>query len=85
VAGLAVLGIDDFLHSILSVESDSMIVALCLAAADCIVCRRHRWAFWVWWLAALGRPAVPAGGFVGSAILDAGVLLDLCGCRCRRG
>jgi hypothetical protein len=33
-----------------------MIVALCLAAVDCMICRRYRWAFWVWWLAALGRP-----------------------------
>ena len=34
-AALAVLGIYDFPHSILSAESDTMIVALCLAAADC--------------------------------------------------
>ena len=33
-----------------------MIVTLCLAAVDCILCRRYRWAFWLWWLAALGRP-----------------------------
>ncbi len=58
VAALAVLGIDQYLHSILSAESDSMIVALCLAAADCILHRRYRWAFWMWWLAALGRPEV---------------------------
>jgi hypothetical protein len=58
VAALSVLGIDIYLHSILSAESDTMIVALCLAAADCIICRRYRWAFWAWWLAALGRPEV---------------------------
>jgi len=58
VAGLSVLGIDIYLHSILSAESDTMIVALCLAAVDCIICRRYRWAFWAWWLAALGRPEV---------------------------
>jgi hypothetical protein len=58
VAALAVLGIDQYLHSVLSAESDTMIVALCLAAVDCILCRRYRWAFWAWWLAALGRPEV---------------------------
>jgi hypothetical protein len=66
VAGLAVLGIDQYLHSLLSAESDTMIVALCLAAVDCIICRRYRWAFWAWWLAALGRPEVwaPMGLYV---------------------
>jgi hypothetical protein len=66
VAGLAVLGIDQYLHSILSAESDTIIVALCLAAVDCIICRRYRWAFWAWWLAALGRPEVwaPMGLYV---------------------
>jgi hypothetical protein len=66
VAGLGVLGIDRYLHSILSAESDTMIVALCLGAADCIICRRYRWAFWAWWLAALGRPEVwaPMGVYV---------------------
>ncbi len=58
VAALALLGIEDYMHSILSAESDTMIVALCLAAVDCIICRRYRWAFWCWWLAALGRPEV---------------------------
>ncbi|MFZ0042277.1 MAG: hypothetical protein WAK93_13285 [Solirubrobacteraceae bacterium] len=56
VAGAALLGIDQYLHSIFSAESDTMIVALCLAAVDCILHRRYRWAFWMWWLAALGRP-----------------------------
>ena len=55
-AALAVIGIYDFPHSILSAESDTMIVALCLAGADAILCRRLRWAFWILWLAALGRP-----------------------------
>jgi hypothetical protein len=58
VAALAVLGIDQYMHALLSAESDTMIVALCLAAVDCILCRRYRWAFWAWWLAALGRPEV---------------------------
>ena len=58
VAGAALLGIDRYLHSIFSAESDTMIVALCLAAVDCILEKRYRWAFWMWWLAALGRPEV---------------------------
>jgi hypothetical protein len=56
VAAIAVAGIARYPHSILSAESDTMIVALCLAAVDCILHRRYRWAFWLWWLAALGRP-----------------------------
>jgi hypothetical protein len=67
VAGMALLGIDKYLHSILSAESDTMIVALCLAAVDCTLHRRYRWAFWVWWLAALGRPEVWA--FLGLYVL----------------
>jgi hypothetical protein len=56
VAGAALLAIDTYPHSVLSAESDTVIVTLCLAAVDCILCRRYRWAFWMWWLAALGRP-----------------------------
>ena len=56
VAGAALLAIDTYPHSVLSAESDTIIVTLCLAAVDCIICRRYRWAFWMWWLAALGRP-----------------------------
>jgi hypothetical protein len=55
-AGVAILGIDTVPHSILSAESDTIILTLCLAAVDCILHRRYRWAFWLWWLAALGRP-----------------------------
>jgi hypothetical protein len=47
-----------FVHYVLSAESDTMIVALCLAAIDCHLASRHRVAFWLWWLAALGRPEV---------------------------
>lgn len=35
-----------------------MIVSLCLAAVDCHLSGRPRWAFWMWVLAALGRPEV---------------------------
>jgi hypothetical protein len=68
VAGLFaaafVLGMEDpiapasYVHYILSAESDTMIVALCLAAIDCHLEGRHRWAFWMWFLAGLGRPEV---------------------------
>jgi hypothetical protein len=71
-AGLFVLGMQDpiapasYLHYVLSAESDTMIVALCLAAIDCHLSGRHRWAFWMWWLAALGRPEVwPFTGLAG--------------------
>ena len=56
VAGVALLGISDYSHSILSAESDTMIVSLCLAAVDCQLCGRFRWALWMWVLASLGRP-----------------------------
>ncbi|HTX33021.1 MAG TPA: hypothetical protein VMD09_16685 [Solirubrobacteraceae bacterium] len=68
VAGLFaaafVLGMQDpllpanYVHYILSAESDTMIVALVLAAIDCHLNGRHRWAFWIWWLGSLGRPEV---------------------------
>jgi hypothetical protein len=57
-AGVAVLGIDTVPHTALAAESDTMIVTFCLAAVDCILHRRYRWAFWMWWLGALGRPEV---------------------------
>jgi hypothetical protein len=65
-AAVALLAIQNFPHAVLSAESDTMVVALCLAAVDCIQQRRYRWAFWVWWLAALGRPEVwaPLGLYV---------------------
>ena len=47
-----------YVHYLLSAESDTMIVALCLAAVDCHLSGRHKWAFWIWWLASLGRPEV---------------------------
>jgi hypothetical protein len=57
-AGVALLGIDQYMHDILSVQSDPMIVSLCLAAIDCHLSRRHRWAFWLLVLGSLGRPEV---------------------------
>ncbi len=62
-AAAAVLGIAPgaglgvgYTHFIFSAQSDTMIVTLCLAAIDCHLCGRRRWAFWLWVLAALGRP-----------------------------
>ncbi len=48
--------ISNYPHFILSAQSDPMIVSLCLAAIDCQLSGRRRWAFWLWVLAALGRP-----------------------------
>jgi hypothetical protein len=47
-----------YTHYLLSVESDTMIVAICLAAIDCHLNDRHKLAFWLWWLGSLGRPEV---------------------------
>ena len=55
-AGLALLGISDYLHYMLSAQSDPMIVALCLAAIDCHLRGRPRWAF------ALGACSPRSGG-----------------------
>ena len=63
-AALLIFGMQDpvlpanYLHYVLSAESDTMIVALVLAAIDCHLAGRHRWAFWMWWLGSLGRPEV---------------------------
>ncbi|MBV9310038.1 MAG: hypothetical protein JOZ73_04360 [Solirubrobacterales bacterium] len=57
-AALAVLGIRDITHYILSFQSDPVIVALCLGAIDCHLSRRPRWAFALGVLASLGRPEV---------------------------
>jgi len=57
-AGLALLGIRDWWHYMLSAQSDTMIAALCLGAIDCHLSRRPRLAFLLGGLAALGRPEV---------------------------
>ena len=57
-AGLALLGIAQYFHYILSSQSDPMIVALCLAAIDCHLGGRIRLAFAAGALAGLGRPEV---------------------------
>jgi MFS family permease len=57
-AAAALLGITDWWHYMLSAQSDTMIVALSLAAIDCHLSKRPRWAFVLGALAALGRPEV---------------------------
>jgi hypothetical protein len=62
-AGVALLGIQDYMHYVLSVQSDPMLVTVCLAAIDCHLSGHPRWAFALGVLAALGRPE--AWPFVG--------------------
>jgi hypothetical protein len=57
-AGVALLGLRDYSHYVLSAQSDPMIVSLCLGAIDCHLSERPRWAFVLGVLAALGRPEV---------------------------
>ena len=57
-AGVSLLGIRDYMHYILSAQSDTMIVALTLGAIDCHLSRRPRIAFCLAVLASLGRPEV---------------------------
>jgi hypothetical protein len=60
-AGLSILGIkgeglSQYMHYVLSAQSDPMIVTCCLAAIDCHLSKRHRWAIALLTLASLGRP-----------------------------
>jgi hypothetical protein len=57
-AAAGYFGISTYWHYMLSAQSDPMIVALCLAAIDCHLCGRYRWAWVLGALAALGRPEV---------------------------
>ena len=57
-AGLAVLGLEDYLHYILSAQSDPMLVTFVLAAIDMLMIGRYRWTLVLGVLAALGRPEV---------------------------
>jgi hypothetical protein len=57
-AGVALLGIRDYAHYVLSSQSDPMIVTFCLGAIDCHLSKHPRWAFALGVLAALGRPEV---------------------------
>ena len=56
----------NYVHYLLSAESDTMIVSLCLLAVDLHLSGHHKAAFWIWWLGALGRPEVwPFYGLAG--------------------
>jgi hypothetical protein len=55
-AAAAYFGLSAYWHYMLSAQSDPMIVTLCLAAIDCHLSGRFRWAFVLGALAALGRP-----------------------------
>ncbi len=57
-AALGLLGLTAYWHYMLSAQSDPMIVALFLAAIDCHLSGRYRWAFVLGSLASLGRPEV---------------------------
>jgi hypothetical protein len=57
-AGVALLGIRDYWHYILSYQSDPMVVSLSLGAIDCHLSGRPRWAFVLGALAGLARPEV---------------------------
>ncbi|MGA2926760.1 MAG: hypothetical protein ABSG43_12320 [Solirubrobacteraceae bacterium] len=57
-AGASVLGLQDYMHYILSVQSDPIIVTACLASIDMCLCGRPRWAFVFAVLGSLGRPEV---------------------------
>jgi hypothetical protein len=55
-AGIALLGIEDYMHYILSAQSDPMIVGFTLAAIDMHLSGHKRWSVVFGTLAALGRP-----------------------------
>jgi hypothetical protein len=55
-AGAILLGTEDYMHYILSVQSDPMIVTFVLAAVDAHLCGRPRLAIALGTLASLGRP-----------------------------
>ena len=57
-AGVGLLGIENFLHITLSVQSDPMITTLFLAAWDAYLSGHERLAFVVGCVAGLGRPEV---------------------------
>jgi hypothetical protein len=57
-AGVAVLGLEDYFHYILSSQSDPMLVTFVLAGVDTFLLGRYRWTLAFGVLAALGRPEV---------------------------
>jgi len=57
-AGAGVLGIEGYFHYLMSSQSDSMLVSVCLAAIDCYLIGRLSWAWWLGVAVGLGRPEV---------------------------
>jgi hypothetical protein len=57
-AGTSVLAIQQYFHYVLSAQSDPMLVTFCLAAIDCYLGGRLRWAWWLGVICGLGRPEV---------------------------
>jgi hypothetical protein len=57
-AGAGLLGLQTYMHVLLSVQSDTAIVALCLAAIDATISGHTRLGFAIGCLAGLGRPEV---------------------------
>ncbi len=55
-AGAAVLGLQDYMHYILSFQSDPMLVTFTLAAIDMHLLGKYRWTLVLGVLATLGRP-----------------------------
>jgi hypothetical protein len=55
-AAVTLLGLEDYMHFVLSMQSDTMIVSLCLGSIDQAIAGRPRWAFAIGCLASLGRP-----------------------------
>jgi hypothetical protein len=55
-AGAAVLGLQDYLHYVLSFQSDPMLVTFTLAAIDMHMLGKYRWTLVFGVLATLGRP-----------------------------
>jgi hypothetical protein len=55
-AGACLLGIEDYMHFVLSMQADTMIVSLCLGSIDMALSGHPRWAFALGVLAGLGRP-----------------------------
>ena len=62
-AGAAVLGLQDYLHYILSFQSDPMLVTFSLAAIDMHLLGKYKWTLVFGVLATLGRPE--AGAWLG--------------------
>jgi hypothetical protein len=55
-AGAGLLGTEQYMHFVLSMQADTMIVSLCLGSIDMALSDHPRWAFALGVMASLGRP-----------------------------